>query len=114
MKKFAKLIAFFLAVSTLFMVSCTNPNDESSGEDNSQNNEELVSDFPNGSAPLDVKYTQYPFVNNGASGYSIVIPQNYSQEEMFAAQEINTFLLKACGADLDIKFDNEVISSNSS
>ena len=111
MKKFSKLIAFFLAVSTLFMVSCTNPNNESGGEDNSQNNEELVSDFPNGSAPLDVKYTQYPFVNNGASNYSIVIPQNYSQEEMFAAQEINTFLLKACGTELDIKLDNEVAYS---
>ena len=53
-------------------------------------------------------------VYNHNSDYKIVIPENYGEDELFGAQEINTFLLKACGVTLEIKYDNEIeYSANS-
>ena len=112
MKKIIRFLSTLFAGAMLFATAC-NQTTNNGGEGDSVN-EAVTLPFPEESAPLSVRYTDYDFVLNGQSDYQIVLPQVYTEDLMSAAQEINTFLYKACGTVLNIVFDNQVeYSSNS-
>lgn len=108
MKRILKICAVLMALMMMFLCACDScskePNSSSESGSGTINN----SHFPACSETLTVPYTNETFVNDGKSEYKIIISENYGEDEYFAAQEVNTFLLKSCGVVLDIKFDSEV------
>ena len=108
MRKLFKILSNILAVVLLLgLCACRESNRDDDTIDIPEN-------FPLQSAPIGVKYTQYDFVRDGKSDYTIVIPENCGENIVIAAQEINTFLLKSCGTTLNIKNDSEVEYTSSS
>lgn len=106
MKGKINIIISLLIACMMFVLTCCKPNTPDSSTPDSST--------PDVGEQSSVNYTDFDFVINGTSKYTIVIPREYSENEYFAAQEINTFLLKACGVKLDIKSDEEVSYNSSS
>lgn len=57
--------------------------------------------------------TSYVLAQDGKTEYTIIIPQNATEYELFAADELQRLFLEATGADLPIKSDEDVHFSES-
>ena len=98
MKKF-NIISLLLVFIMLFSTGCRSEANSGSNTSSGSQNEMEQLDY---------------FIYNNSSDYKIVIPENYAEDELLGAHEINTFLLKSCGVVLEIKYDNEINYSASS
>lgn len=54
----------------------------------------------------DVTFTDFILAEKGKSEYSVIIPENASEYETFAAEELHDLFLEATGAELAIYSDN--------
>ena len=106
MSKTIRFLSLFLVCLLLFSFGCDKCDGGSQPEEpGNQGGTDIV--LPSDSDDIEVEYADSYFVRDGRSGYVIVIPEKYSEDELFAAHEINTFLEKACGVTLEIKTDRE-------
>ena len=112
MKKITKILSVLFAATMLAFAGCNAGSN--GGNTGAANTDKVIAPLPEGSTPTGANYTEHDFVVNGKSDYAIVIPQEYNENEMFAAQEINTFLYKSCNVILDVKLDSQVEYSASS
>lgn len=108
MKRIVKIISILLSLLVLAssLSACASKEE--------QNQTDAIENFPVISENLSVNYTEHDFIVNNNSEYKIVIPRTFSENEMWAAQEINTFLFKSSNVVLDIKYDDEVQFSSES
>ena len=115
MKKILKTVSIALSLLILIISLTACENGCNKGDNPPQIEQtEGLKNFPALSNDLVVKYTDHDFIVNNNSEYVIVLPKAYSENEMRAAQELNTFLFKACNVILNIKYDNEVQYSSES
>lgn len=100
-----KLISFLLIICVTFsVVGCKPSNSINSGDSVSEYDENAGVDF--NSTPTAVVY-------DGETNYSIVIPANASESEIYAAEELQSFIEQATTARLEIIRDNEAVISTS-
>lgn len=97
MRKYTRLVSFIVAALLLFCSCGSGGSDSESTDsssdsvyDSSEKQEENVSD------------TNYAFMTNGETDYVIVIPDNATENEKYAAEELNFFLKKSTGVNVRI------------
>lgn len=97
MRKYTRLVLFIVAALLLFCSCGSGGSDSESTDsssdsvyDSSEKQEENVSD------------TNYAFMTNGETDYVIVIPDNATENEKYAAEELNFFLKKSTGVNVRI------------
>ena len=100
MKKFISIfIACAVLFAAVFVVACDKGTDSSAKR-------ERVHD-------IQAEDTNIPFIRNMSSRYSIVIPSAANESELFAAEELQTFMEAATGYRLDIVSDDKISSAAS-
>ena len=107
MKKiFIKLISISLAVCMLFgITACKSDGGNGDGNNGDTTYNEILPEI----VEPTVNYTQNDFIKNGRSDYKIVIPEEWSDYEYFAANELNTMLYESAKITLPIYFDNQIV-----
>lgn len=117
MKKTKKVISLILSVCCAFgAASCSKepagtPVGPSGPTDNSVYLDGVK--LPNAAEKAGVSYTNAAFITNGKSEYKIVIDKNCGEYVRFAANEIQTFVRKASGANLTVDYADQAVWSNS-
>ncbi len=87
MKKIKSFLAIALAAMTLFSVGCDKKKEEEKPSEST------------------VEYTDFTLAEDGKSDYTIVIPENASEYEQFAAEELQLRFKEATKAELPIETD---------
>lgn len=89
--KMKKIYSLFLAGLCAFsLIGCGSQSMESSSND-----------------PLIEESENEYIVKNGNTEYSIIIPEQYSETEYFAATELSAFVKESTGAEMAIEYENE-------
>lgn len=101
-KKIVTLLLTFVMASSILLTSCTN---------NSGANEEQQPTTIGGE-PLSFDETQTTLISAAKSDYKIVIPENASTIENFAAEELQTFLYESTDCKLSIISDSGLVHNN--
>lgn len=97
MRNIMKLLISIMLVFTLSLSACGKQDNQQSTSDNKQStNEEVFSS------------TSYCLADKGNSNYKIVLPNDASDYETFAASELQLFIEKSTSCKLDIIKDNQV------
>lgn len=99
MKKRTRILSLLLAVvlSASALVGCENDT-KTNGEVKEQKKQNVKAEIP---------ATEYDLVSAGSSKYFILIPENPTEYESYAAEELQLFLKEATGAELAISKENE-------
>ena len=112
MNKHIKLLSVFLSFIMIFAAGCNGCGKPEQPVPDPKDGGDITPIVPSESTDIEVDYSDEEVVDeDGKIAYSIVVPQDYGYGEMYAAQEIRTFLSKAFDIetdDIEIKYDNEV------
>ena len=95
--KTKKIIALMIAcIMSVGFVACKNDNNPT--EDNNSSNNTIIIDYDSALTAL---------VENGSSPYSIVIPEDATECNIYAAEEVSSFIYQSTGASVSVITDSQ-------
>ena len=106
MRKFKSFLALALAACTLFTVSCKNEESEEAATESETMEWTMAPSYDKGIHELNYTRTSDYLVKNNQSEYSILIPENATEEIGYAAGELQELFYEATKVKLNVVKDN--------